>query len=179
MYGDHGFHCNRFGDEFNGRSLVTRQPDSVVGITRKELEIELHTLLKVGETVTRKQLDGDLKALKDDFIIDTQKILDKVEKNLNDRLKNTDDLFKTISLSKNYISVSGKRIVEVGVPVNKNDAVTKGELDKLRKTLQLVKGQVVALETKVDTNFESLETWKKNSGNTVSEIYNKVYSKAP
>lgn len=176
MYGDHGFHCNRFGDEFEQRSLVHRQPDSV-GISRKELEIELHAL-KVGE-ITRKQLDSDLKALKDDFITDTQKILDKVEKNLNDRLKNTDDLFKTISLSKNYISVSGKQIVDVGVPVNKNDAVTKGELDKLRKTLQLVKGQVVALETKVDTNFKSLETWKKNSGDTVSEIYNEVYSKAP
>lgn len=193
MYGDRGFHFNRFGDEITTSSTgtwVTRLDDKLEdlktkasgvtrqqldnelqsikadGITRQELDSKLQTLVVGG--ITRQQLDSDLQAVKDELRTGTQTVLNRVEQTLNNHLKTTDGLVKTISLSKNYIGVGGKRITEVGQPIDKDDAVTKNEIDKLRKTLH-----------QVDIKFKALDIWKQNAADTVSEMYDKMYSKKP
>lgn len=76
--------------------------------------------------MTQDQLDTKLTSFQTDFRASAASTI----KEMKDHLSKTDDLVKSISVSKSYISLGGKRIVTVGRPKDKNDVVTKIVLDE-------------------------------------------------
>lgn len=77
-------------------------------------------LLIVGKQLTEhKKIESEINKIRDYF------------SNIDPTIKKTEGLVNAISLSKNYISLNKKRIVNVKPSINKYDVVIKGELDEV------------------------------------------------
>jgi regulator of RNase E activity RraB len=93
------------------------------------VEEEITKQSNTGDYVTLNKLDGELLKLQDDFKAGAKQIFTKIE----DHVKKTEELLKTISVDKNYISVNNKRIVSASRAINKNDVVIKSQLENMVK----------------------------------------------
>lgn len=72
----------------------------------------------------RNKIDSQLNMLYSSFV-----------KSVKDHLKRTDNLLNAISLSKNYISLNRKRIVNVKPSINDYDVVVKSELNEILNSI--------------------------------------------
>lgn len=72
----------------------------------------------------RNKIDSQLNMLFSSFV-----------KSVKDHLKRTDNLLNAISLSKSYISLNRKRIVNVKPSINANDVVVKSELNEVLNSI--------------------------------------------
>jgi len=60
---------------------------------------------------------------------------EKFDKGFKSHLKKTENLINAISLSKNYVSLKNKRIVNVKPSINSYDVVIKSELDEVLNSI--------------------------------------------
>ena len=78
-------------------------------------------------------LFGRQKKTLDHAFID--KFFEKFDKSFKSHVKKTESLLNAISLSKNYIRLKNKRIVNVKPSINKYDVVIKSELDEVLESV--------------------------------------------
>lgn len=92
---------------------------------------------RFGETTT-SDVDDKISSLKREFVDVSKQMFNHVEENLKTHLKKTDALVDSISVTKNYIGVGGRRIVSAAKSINRNDVVIRDELHDVKKVTKYI-----------------------------------------
>lgn len=199
MYGESGFHINRFGEEITGSKDSDAVSTQYVDLKLLELQTEFNDraksmftvieknlkthLTKADELMSGVELTNNYLSVKNRRIVSAARALAKFDVVVKEQLDEIDSKIKgPLKLSHNIAVKTGtkandfgslelktrKRISNVGLGISENDVVVLKQLEDLRVLHN-------ELKQRIDREFNTLQMWKRNCGEQVSELYVKVF----
>lgn len=90
----------------------------------------------ISDGVSESLVDEKIRNLQNGFNSGAKTMFKQIEDKLMGHLKTTDSLVNSISISGNYLSVKGRRIVNTAKPIDKNDVAIKEDLLELEKLIK-------------------------------------------
>ncbi|KAG8324477.1 hypothetical protein J6590_091493 [Homalodisca vitripennis] len=103
--------------------------------------------------------------------------LETVQNDLKSHTEKADELTSKLKFINNKVNVKNRRIVNAAKSVDEHDVMIRKEIDDLSRRLN--EQTSFTLEENIrgfNRRFEQLENWKRQCANTVSELYEKVFS---